>query len=52
MTFGIRNKDQACSVCGRQLKKQRKDINFAHCCAACCNLLEILDRKAKKIFGV
>jgi len=52
MTFGIINKDHACSVCGKKLKKQRRDANIAHCCSACCNLLGILDRKAKKIFGV
>jgi len=52
MTFGSTKKDTACAVCGRHLVRQRRNTGLLHCCTACCNMLALIDRRSKRIFGV
>jgi len=51
MTFGIINKDYACSLCGKQMRKQRKDPSMVHMCTPCNNALAGMDAKANRIFA-
>jgi hypothetical protein len=41
-----------CPVCNQTLKKQRKENGKVHCCSACIHIIELFERKAKRIFGV
>lgn len=40
-----------CELCNRELAKRRKDISKVHLCTACCHIVELFERKAKRIFG-
>lgn len=49
--FGKTQRATECACCGKNLKKHRKENGIVHCCSACIHIIELFERKAKRIFG-